>query len=46
MDVCYIIAPHEINPVKIKRPCKQLEKHVIFYSQANDANLTDARVFD
>ncbi len=44
MDVCYIIAPHEIHPVKIKSLANKLEKHVILYSQANDANLTDARV--
>jgi 3-deoxy-D-manno-octulosonic-acid transferase len=44
LDVCYIIAPHEINPFRIKNLAARIQKRVVFYSEAENGNLSDARV--
>jgi 3-deoxy-D-manno-octulosonic-acid transferase len=44
LDVRYIIAPHEINPVKIKSLVSRLQKPVALYSEAGGLKLSDARV--
>jgi 3-deoxy-D-manno-octulosonic-acid transferase len=44
MDVCSIIAPHEIDPVRIKNLAARLQKQVILYSEAETVNLSEARV--
>jgi 3-deoxy-D-manno-octulosonic-acid transferase len=44
LDVCYIIAPHEINPANIKTLIAKLEKRTILFSDAQGVNLNEFRV--
>jgi 3-deoxy-D-manno-octulosonic-acid transferase len=44
LDVCYIIAPHEISPANLKNLVSKIEKKTIRYSEAMGKNLSDARV--
>ncbi len=44
LDVCYIIAPHELNPVNIKNLIHKLNKKVILYSGTEGSNLMESRV--
>jgi 3-deoxy-D-manno-octulosonic-acid transferase len=44
LDVCYIIAPHEIHPFNIKNLVSKIEKKTILYSEAKRSELNEARV--
>jgi 3-deoxy-D-manno-octulosonic-acid transferase len=44
MDVCYIIAPHEISPARIRNLVARIKKTTVLYSNADTADYTSARV--
>jgi 3-deoxy-D-manno-octulosonic-acid transferase len=44
LDVCYIIAPHEINAGRIKNLVTKIEKQVVLYSVAEKEHVSNARV--
>jgi 3-deoxy-D-manno-octulosonic-acid transferase len=44
LDVRFIIAPHEIDPVRLKILSGHLKKPVVFYSDAGGPKLSEARI--